>query len=287
MDEPALDAERLDCPQAGIADLFGQIFHQIVNGIAAIVDNVHQRAWGHIAGLKQGFPPGVHNGVIGLDIAVDKLLHDVNIVILVVDEEVKLLIVMRLVGVVGAHAVVRLDHHGIPNLLREGGGILIALHQMIPGSGQACLGIIGLHGGFELNLVHFIQLGAGGNIELGAQSGILHQPVLVVALQPVDFTVLKGEKRNGLEYLVVVFKVGNLIVFVQRVFQFLGQIAIGAVSDAQNAHSVFLQLSAEFPVGQRKIGGNKDKIFHKGQRLLFYILDLELFRPSHPSSWGT
>ena len=133
---------------------------------------------------------------------------------------------------------------------------------MVPGGGQAGLGIELLHGGFVFDLVHIGALGAGGDVELGAQPGVPHEPVLVVALQPVDLAVLEGEEGHGLEYLVVILQGGYLIILVQGVPQLLQQLVVGAVADAQHPHAVVAKLAAEFPVGHGEIGGNEYKVFH-------------------------
>ena len=267
MDEAALNPEGFHGGKSGLADLLRQLLHQIVHGIALSVHDVHDGQGRDIAGLEQHLPLGVHDAVEGLDIAVDELLHDVYGVVLIADEPLDVLVGLQLVGVAGAHAAVRLDHHGIAHGVGKFQRVLQPLYQMIPGGGDTGLGVILLHAGLELDLIHLVQLGAGGDVELGAQRRVPHQPVFVVALQPVDLAVFVGEERNGLEHFVVIFQTGNLIIFVQTVTQLLQQIVIGAVADAQHPHTVIFQLPAEFPVGHGEIRGDEYEVLHVSHSL--------------------
>ncbi len=267
MDEAAPDAEGFHGGKSGLADLLRQLLHQIIYGISLGVHDVHDGQGRDVAGLEQHLSLGIHDAVEGLDIAVDKLLHDVHGVVLIADEPPDVIIGLQLVGVAGAHAAVRLDHHGITHGVGKFQRVLQPLHQMIPGGGDTGLGVIFFHAGLELDLVHLVQLGTGGDVELGAQRGVLHQPVLVVAFQPVDLAVFVGEEGDGLEHLVIVFQAGNLIVFVQTVTQLLKQIVIGAVADAQHPHTVIFQLPAEFPVGHGEIRGDEYEVLHVSHSL--------------------
>ena len=267
MDEAALNPEGLHGGKSGLADLLRQLLHQIIHGIALRIHDVHDGQGRDIAGLEQHLPLGVHDAVEGLDIAVDELLHDVHGVVLIVDEPPDILVGLQLVGVAGTHAAVRLDHHGIAHGVGKFQRVLQPFYQMIPGGGDTGLSVILLHAGLELDLVHLVQLGAGGDVELGAQRRVPHQPVFVVAFQPVDLAVFVGEEGDGLEDLVVIFQTGNLIIFVQTVTQLLQQIVIGAVADAQHPHTVIFQLPAEFPVGHGEIRGDEYEVLHVSRSL--------------------
>ena len=240
VDEPALHAEGLDGPQACGADVLRHVLHQVIGGVPVVVDDVHNGFGGDIAALKQGLALGIHNGIEGLHVASDVLLHDVHPVVLVVHEERQVFVRGELVGVVGPHAVVRLDHHGVAHGVGEVQGVLRPLHNVPSGCGQTGLGIVFLHGGLELDLPHILNLGAGGDVEFRPQLGIPHEPVLIVGFQPVDLAVLEGEEGHGLEDLVVVFQAGHLIIFIQTVPQLLQQVFIGTVADPQHPHAVFL-----------------------------------------------
>ena len=217
MDEPTSDPEGLHRGKARLADFLRQILYQIVDGVIIVIHDIHNGDGADVAGLEEHVTLGIHNAVEGLDIAVDKLLHDINRRILGVNEPPNILVRLKLIGVVGAHPVVGLHHHGIAHGMGKFQSVLQALYQVIPGGGQAGLGIVGLHGRLILDLVHFVQLRAGGDVELRAQPGIPHEPVLVVAFQPVDFAVLEGEEGHGLEHLVVVFQGADLVIFVKGI----------------------------------------------------------------------
>ena len=267
MDEAALNPEGFHGGKSGLADLLRQLLYQIVYGIALRIHDVHDGQGRDIAGLEQHLSLGIHDAVEGLDIAVDELLHDVHGVVLIADEPPDVLVGLQLVGVAGAHAAVRLDHHGIAHGVGKFQRVLQPLHQMIPGGGDTGLGVVLFHAGLELDLVHLVQLGAGGDVEFGAQGRVPHQPVFVVAFQPVDLAVFVGEEGDGLEHLVVIFQTGNLIIFVQTVTQLLQQIVIGAVADAQHPHTVIFQLPAEFPVGHGEIRGDEYEVLHVSHSL--------------------
>ena len=262
MDEAALNPEGFYGGKPGLADFLRQLLYQIIHGIALRIHDVHDGQGRDIAGLEQHLPLGVHDAVEGLDIAVDELLHDVYGVVLIADKPPDVLVGLQLVGIAGTHAAVRLDHHGIAHGVGKFQGVLQPLHQMIPGGGDTGLGVILLHAGLELDLVHLVQLGACGDVELGAQGRVPHQPVFVVAFQPVDLAVFVGEEGDGLEHFVVIFQTGNLIIFVQTVPQLLKQVVIGAVADAQHPHAVVFQLPAEFPVGHGEIRGDEYEVLH-------------------------
>ncbi len=262
MDKPGFDAEGFHRGKARLANLLRQLLHQIVDGVASLVHNVHQRQRRNVAGFKEHLPLGIHNAVEGLNIAVDIFFHDIDGAVLRGHKPADILVGEQLVGVVGPHAVVRLDHYRVAHDVRKLQRILQSLHQVVPGSGNTGLGVVLLHNGLKLDSVHLMKLGAGGDIEFRPQPGIPHEPILIVGLQPVDFAIFEGKIGHGLENLVVILQAGNLIVFMEGVPQFLKQAVIGAVADAQDPHSVILQFPTEFPVGHGKVGGDKNKVFH-------------------------
>ena len=69
--------------------------------------------------------------------------------------------------------------------------------------------VVFLHGGLVLDLVHLMELGAGGDVELGTQPCVTHQPVLVVGFQPVDLAIFIGEERNSLENLIIILQLAD------------------------------------------------------------------------------
>ena len=77
MHEAALHAEALDRGTARTAGILRQVFDDIVNGIVVVVHNVHDGDGRDIACLENGLTLRVDDRVVGIDLCVDELLHDV------------------------------------------------------------------------------------------------------------------------------------------------------------------------------------------------------------------
>ena len=224
-----------------------------------------------MAGGEQHLAPGVAHAVVGGDYAGDVLFHQVLRVGLVPEEGLHVIVGFQLVGGDGAHAVVRLGHHGIAHLVGEGQGGGQIRHRQAPGAGDARLLVVLLHGLLALVAADLMGLQTGGDVEVRPQLGVLLQPVLVVALHPVDLAVVGGEVAQGPQHLVVVLQGVHLVVLRQGGAQVRVQLIIGAVAHAQHVDAVLLQPDAEPPVGLREVGGNKHKI-HDDPSLFFRTL---------------
>ena len=174
----------------------------------------------------------------------------------------QLLVAFQLVGMGGTHAVVRLYHHRVAHLGDKRPAALDVLHQVVAGHDDAGLFIVLLHAGFVLDAVQVAHLEAAGDVEVGAESGVLLQPVFVVGLQPVDTPVLEGQESHRPVNLVIVFQAVDFIILVQAVFQLRPQLVIGLVADTEHVHAVVFQLAAELPVVCGEVGGNEDNVFH-------------------------
>ena len=186
----------------------------------------------------------------------NELLHDVQHIGLAFGEKfLQLVVIFDFPSVGGTHAVVRLGHHRVPHLFNKGAGGGGAGHQMPPCGGNARLGVGGLHFGLVLDEGHVLGLETGGNVEIGAQAGVPLQPVFVVGLQPVDAPMLERQKRHSAIHLIVVFQIGDFVIFVDAGAQIFAQLIVGLVTDAQHVHAVVFQLAAELPVVGGKIGG--------------------------------
>ena len=264
VDEPALDAKALDRGTARSAHVVGQITHDVVDGVVVVVDDVHDGKGRHIAGFKHGLAMGIDDGVIAVDLGVDELLHDVAHIRLAlgVQKPAKAALVRQLVGVRRAHAVVRLDHHGIPHRFDKGAAAVEIVHDVVARHGDARLFVVFLHAGLVLDAFHILRLEAAFNVKIRAEPGIALQPVFIVALQPVDAAIAEDEKRDRPVHLVVVFQTGHLVVFVQAVLELGRKLVVGLIADAQHVEPVVFELPAELPVVGWKIGRKKDKIFH-------------------------
>ena len=71
---------------------------------------------------------------------------------------------------------------------------LPGLDLMAAGGGDAGLGVKGLHAGFALEIGGLLLVGAGGDMEIGAQPGVLLQPVLVIGSGPRRRQGLPGKE---------------------------------------------------------------------------------------------
>ena len=263
MHKAASDFEGLDGSAADLPHLGCEVLDNVVDGVVVRVDDIHDGLRRDVAAFKQRFALGVDDGVIGAHMAVDELLHNVDIIVLGVDKELQLVVVLQPVGVVRAHAVVGLDNDGVADLVSKLACVVKAAHQMIARGLDTRLGVVGFHGGLQLDARHVAGVEARRDMELGTQRRISFEPVFVVRFQPVDLAIFVGEKRHGAKYLVIVFEVRDLVVFIQRFAQLLRQFRIRAVTDTKHAHAIFLQFIAELPVVFWKIRRNKNKVLHR------------------------
>src|SRR5699024_7302175 len=251
---------------AGGPGVVGQVLDDVIDGVVVVVDDVHDGHGGDVARLKDGVAVGVDDGIVAVHLGVDELLHDVGgkgVHRRFVGQEVpQLLVGGQLVGVRGAHAVVRLDHHGVAHLVDELAAAVEVVHHVVTGGGDAGLLVIGLHLALVLDAGDVLDVEAGGDVEVGPQAGVLLQPVLVVGLQPVDLAVREGEEGHRAVDLVVGFQAADLVVFVQARVRLRHQLVVRLVADAQHAHPVVFQLMAERPVVGGEARGDEDKVFH-------------------------
>ena len=218
-----------------------QLVQDVVDGIVRIVHHVHEGPRRHISRLKQGIALGVDDGVVGIHLAVDVLLHDVGCIRpLLREKALHLAVVGDPEGVGGPHPVVRLCHHRVSHLVGEVQALLQGVHHVVAGGGNPRLLIVFFHLGFIFDPGNILLLEAAGDVEVRAQPGIPLQPVLVVGLQPVDAAVLVGQKGHRPVHLVVILQVGHLVVLRQAVLQPLRQLVVGLIADSQHIDPVFL-----------------------------------------------
>ena len=263
VDEAALDSPGLHRGPACLAHVGGQVLDDVVDGVVLLVDDVHNGHGGDVARFKHGLALGVDDGVVGVDLGVDKFLHDIGHPgAALAQEAAQILLALQLVGVRGAYAVVRLHHHRPAHLLDKGHAAVEVVHHTPAAGGDARLGVVVLHLGLILDAVDVALLEAGGDVELGAQPGVPLQPVFVVALQPVDAAVLVDEKGYSPVYRLGVLQTVHPVVFGEAVAHMVGQLFIGLVANAQHVEAVVLQGAAELPVVGGKVGGDKNGVFH-------------------------
>ena len=111
---------------------------------------------------------------------------------------------------------------------------------------------------------------AGRDVEVGAQAGVLLQPVFVVGLDPVDLAELEGEPGHGAVDFVVVLEVADLVVAGEAVLQLGGQVFVVGVGDGQDVDAVGLQGRAEMPVLLREMRRDEYEV-HERICFVFFI----------------
>ena len=134
---------------------------------------------------------------------------------------------------------------------------------MIARRGDARPVIVFLHAGLEADALDILVAEAPGDVEIGAQGGVLLQPVLVVGFQEVDAAVFEDEEGHRAVDLVVILHVVHTVILGQRLAQLGAQAVIGLVPDAEDVDAVVVQLMAEVPVVFGKIRGHEDHVFHR------------------------
>ena len=259
MNEAAVHAEGLRGPPAELAQLRRGLGRRVVEDVQIVQHAVHHRRIdGH--GLKQRLPSRVEHGVVGTDIALDELLHDIGHQRKALIERVQLRVIAELPGVVGADAVVRLDDHGIADLPHEGPAGVGSRDDMLARGRDPLLQKHLLHQGFFLDGSDPVAAGADGDVEIRAELCVQLEPEFVHGFQPVDPAVFEGKEGHGAIDLVVVLQRTDIVVFGQRFLQPVLEAVVGRLADPQHVHAVAVQAVAEEGAGAREIGGNKDII---------------------------
>ena len=112
---------------------------------------------------------------------------------------------------------IRFDDDRIADFLDELFGVFEISGKVAAGGRYAGLSIEFLHVGFVLKVLDPVVFDARSDVEIGAQACILLQPVFVIGLEPVDLTIFEREKCHCTEYLSIVLKGIDFIIFCQGV----------------------------------------------------------------------
>ena len=148
---------------------------------------------------------------------------------------------------------------------------------MITCHGNARLHIIFFHLRFILYPWHIFYLKTTADIKICAQFCIPFQPILIIGFQPINTTMLKGQKCHSPIYFILILQTADLIIFIQAILQFLCQLIIRLIPNSQYIHSIVFQLPAKLPIVCRKIGRDKNKVFH----ILFLPFSAVFFHRCH------
>ena len=256
-------AERGVDSRAGVVPHVEHVLHRgsDVDGILRLV-------------LKERLAVGVDDGLIGADVARDKLLQHVGLVPL----GGKQCLEGRCIGYFGratsAHATLGLGKERIADLLGKRANLRGIVEKHLPRGGNARRSVERLHLGLALPLGHLRRACARSDVEVVAQTGILAEPVLVLRLEPVDLAVLPGEECDRTEDLVVVLQGGHPIVLVERVLDLLRHHVVGRVADAEHRGAVLAQAVAPVPVGVGELRRDEDDVhgasFREGRGDVFH-----------------
>ena len=222
--------------------------------------------------LEDGLSLRVVNGIVANQKAGDELLyHEIApIGRMGFQPGFQLRLVADFGGAAGAHSVVRLGDDGVSGLLYEGLDLSFSLGALdLPGRGNAAQSVVFLHFALVLDGGDVVVLDAGGYIEICPQAGILLQPVLVVGLNPVNFSVAVGIEGHSSVHFFVALQVVNFVVVRQVLPKLPGKVLVIGVRNAQDIDAIGPQAGAELPVGLRKMGGNEDEV-HKAVGFILF-----------------
>ncbi len=240
MDEAAADPERLQTGAPARLQILRQLVHNVEMDGMVVVDAVHDGDGGDVSGLEKDASFAVYNGVVGADLSRHQLLHNIRNGRKVAEETLQVLFVVDPPGVRGAHTGIRFYDDRVADLPDKGEGALKITDHMVAGSGDAGPFVALLHAGFEFDQRHVFRHQPGGDVKILPKPGVLHEPVFVVALQPVDLSVAEGEKGHRPEHVFVIFHILDPVVFGQGAAQRGREGVVGRISNAQYVDAVGL-----------------------------------------------
>ena len=169
-----------------------------------------------MAGGKEHLALGIADSVIRRHHAGNVFLHEIGHRRNVLEKRLQIFVGFQLPGGNGPHAAVRLDNDGIPHLPGKGQSRFPVRYRGEAGAGNPRLTVVCLHPHLAFVLFNFIRLESGGNVEIRPQGRVQFQPVLVVALDPVDLAILTGVISHSPQHLVVILQAVHPVVFRQR-----------------------------------------------------------------------
>ena len=122
------------------------------------------------------------------------------------------------------------------------------MHHVVAGHGYPGSDVAFLHFALVLDAVNKVVLCAGGNIEIGAQGGVLLQPEFIVAFQPVDFAVLKSEIPHGAYHGIIIRHGIHTVILGQCAFEQGGQRFVRGIANAKHIYAIGTQAVTKIPV---------------------------------------
>ena len=271
VDEAALYAEGLDRAAADRGKLGRDRLVGPVAGLGIGVDDLHYGRGENAVVLEYRLAFSVVDRVVTHQETRYELLDDESAVVVGVGQEPvgELRPVVDLEGPGSAHSAVGFGDDGESGLLDECLHLRLALRALdLAGGRDAAKSIVLLHLGLVADGGHAVALDAGSDVEVGAQTGVLLQPVFVVGLDPVYLAVFVGEPGDGAVHFAVILEVVDFVIVVQCAAELVVEFMPGRVRDAQHVRSVRPEVSAEMAVGLREMWGNENDV-HKRIYLIF------------------
>ena len=111
-----------------------------------VVNYIHDRNAGDVARFEERLTVRVDDGVVGVDLSVDELLHDVRDVPISLGKEFgELLLIFQLVCRHRADAVVRLDDNGPAYLFYEFAAAFLVAYHVEARGGYPGAAVVFLH----------------------------------------------------------------------------------------------------------------------------------------------
>ena len=168
------------CPHI-IRNMFFNIEHTVI----MVVDTIHDRNRGMIACLKYRFSLTVHDRIIRVNLSGHKLFHNkLHTMKIFFMECPQLILTLQFISRGRTDTIIRLHDNRISHLLHKSKTFRQIRHQMIPGCWNTCLCIIRFHFRFILHMFHVSRLHSR-NIKIRSQSGILLQPIFIIAFKTI------------------------------------------------------------------------------------------------------
>ena len=253
MNKTAFDAECRYTPAACFAQVIFYLFFNIEDSAPLCIYGIHDRFHGVISGFQERVPFAVDDGIVGIDISGDKLFHNVlDAPVSRFMKTLQIIFVAELKSIDSSDTFVRFYYYRIAYLLNEGQALRKICHQVKTSTGNLCLCIVFFHAGFALDDGEVFRPHTR-DIEILPQSRVLLQPVLIVALESVDFSVFETEEGDRAVHLIIVFHRVDPIILCQGSLKCIVEGIIGGIPDSQHVDPVRVQLNTEISVVYRKM----------------------------------
>ena len=174
-----------------------------------------------IACFKNRFSSAVHNRIVRINFSRYKFFHyKLNAMEIFFMKCSQLIFILQFVCCCRTNTIIRLDNNRIAYFYNKFQTFRKIRHQMISGRRNSSLGIIWFHFRFIFHMFHIYSLHTR-NIEIRPQSGILFQPVFIIAFKAIHRTMLIAQKSHCTVHLIIIFHIIHTIIFCQAVLNLI------------------------------------------------------------------